>query len=373
MGKFGFVIGTVIFLTGCPQYKVLVEQNGVGEGEVVLVNNEYEYRNVVDRNVWVNVFYATNRKSVGGDGCAEKYGSERAVLSYGSCKVSIPPHHVIGKIESAKFFFQDESDVSSYIVVGDGESYSAEEFSSRIAQSANAGSRSSLIFVHGFNVSFEDAAKRTAQMAYDLNFQGAPIFYSWPSVGSISAYPADEATIGWAEADFYKFLVARLEQPEIDKFFLVAHSMGNRAVTDSLVRLADKRPDLAVKLEQVVLAAPDIDQGLFVDRILPELYKLGAPITLYASSNDRALKASKYFHSNPRAGDFGKVYTPYSGVEVVDASLIETDFLGHSVYGDSDVLLGDMFQMFGSGKRAAERFRMKKKETPLGDYWQLTR
>ena len=27
-----------------------------------------------------------------------------------------------------------------------------------------------LVFVHGYNVGFEDAARRAAQLAYDLNF-----------------------------------------------------------------------------------------------------------------------------------------------------------------------------------------------------------
>ena len=35
------------------------------------------------------------------------------------------------------------------------------------------------MFVHGFNVSFADAARRTAQIAYDLAF-GGPGALSWP-------------------------------------------------------------------------------------------------------------------------------------------------------------------------------------------------
>ena len=50
------------------------------------------------------------------------------------------------------------------------------------------------LFIHGYNVTFEGAARRTAQMAYDLGFNGAAVFYSWPSQGTPTAYTIDEQT-----------------------------------------------------------------------------------------------------------------------------------------------------------------------------------
>jgi esterase/lipase superfamily enzyme len=38
--------------------------------------------------------------------------------------------------------------------------------------------------VHGYNVSFDDAALRTAQLAYDLTFDCPAAFFSWPSKGT---------------------------------------------------------------------------------------------------------------------------------------------------------------------------------------------
>ena len=48
------------------------------------------------------------------------------------------------------------------------------------------------VFVHGYNVTFEGAAQRTAQIAYDLKFSGAPIFYSWPSQARTLEYTVDD-------------------------------------------------------------------------------------------------------------------------------------------------------------------------------------
>ena len=66
--------------------------------------------------------------------------------------------------------------------------------------------REAFVFVHGYNVSFEDAARRTGQIARDLKFQGAPILYSWPSRASLFSYSADEATVEVSAVRFAEFL-----------------------------------------------------------------------------------------------------------------------------------------------------------------------
>lgn len=71
---------------------------------------------------------------------------------------------------------------------------------------ASTGKRA-FIFVHGYNVTFEDAAKRTAQISYDLAFDGAPIFYSWPSqrLPTPLGY-TDEQNSEWSQANLRSFL-----------------------------------------------------------------------------------------------------------------------------------------------------------------------
>ena len=55
------------------------------------------------------------------------------------------------------------------------------------------------VFVHGYNNSFKAAAFRTAQIAYDLEFEGAAICYSWPSQGGevlgLPSYAKDEEQV----------------------------------------------------------------------------------------------------------------------------------------------------------------------------------
>ena len=62
------------------------------------------------------------------------------------------------------------------------------------------------IFLHGYNVSFEEAALRAAQIGFDLSIRGAMAFFSWPSQGDLAGYSADEASIEASEFVIMEFL-----------------------------------------------------------------------------------------------------------------------------------------------------------------------
>jgi len=65
-----------------------------------------------------------------------------------------------------------------------------------------------LLFIHGYNVDFEGAAIRAAQIGCDLKVPGVTAFFSWPSRGSLVSYPADEATIEASEGAITDFTSA---------------------------------------------------------------------------------------------------------------------------------------------------------------------
>jgi esterase/lipase superfamily enzyme len=63
-----------------------------------------------------------------------------------------------------------------------------------------------VIFVHGYNVSFEQAALRAAQIGFDLSVKGAMGFFSWPSQGTLGGYISDEASVEASEAAIMEFM-----------------------------------------------------------------------------------------------------------------------------------------------------------------------
>src|SRR5690606_3207909 len=108
-----------------------------------------------------------------------------------------------------------------------------------------------------------EAAKRTAQMAYDMNFDGLPILYSWPSRASLLSYISDTAVVNLSGRRLTLFLEDLVQKSGAKRIHLIAHSMGNRALTDALELYALRHEGEPPAFEQVLFTAPDLDAGLF--------------------------------------------------------------------------------------------------------------
>jgi len=265
---------------------------------------------------------------------------------FGRCIIGIPPQHLSGEVERPQPLTGDlweDPDKHVLILSIEPETDKARFFGD-VRERAQAGDNSAFVFVHGFNVTFEDAALRTAQMTHDLNFQGAPIFFSWPSRGSLLRYTYDESTVAWATRHLKRFLRdVRKELPDAT-IHLVAHSMGNRAMTEALRRLASEIEHNELKpFQEVVLAAPDIDAATFRNDIVPAIRSTAERVTLYASSSDEALVVSKQVHGYPRAGDSGERIVVVDGIQTIDVSAsLDSSVLGHSYYGSVGRVLDDL-------------------------------
>jgi hypothetical protein len=130
----------------------------------------------------------------------------------------------------------------------------------------DAGQRNAFAFVHGYNVSFDEAAIRAAQIGFDLKIPGEMAFFSWPSHGSVAAYSADEATIEASIPHIAQFLHELSERSGAERIHVFVHSMGDRGFLRALERIAAKgQPTL--RLGQVFFCAPDEDVRAFQDRV----------------------------------------------------------------------------------------------------------
>ena len=226
------------------------------------------------------------------------------------------------------------------------------------------------IYIHGYNVPFAEAIRRTAQIAFDLNFQGAPIFYSWPSAGKFSKYIPDEASIEWTIPHLVKFASELTSRSVANILHLIAHSMGNRALARALEQASrgNKRGS-TVKLNQIFLAAPDIDAGVF-RQLSSDIIASGERTTLYASSNDLPLAMSQQFHAYPRAGEGGSNIIAIPGMDTIDASNVPSGFFGHSYYAGTRTVLSDMYELVKHGE-PPPRFGLKEINKGMERYWVL--
>jgi esterase/lipase superfamily enzyme len=231
----------------------------------------------------------------------------------------------------------------------------ADMFASLAAAVKGVDSHELFVFVHGYNVSFEDAARRTAQIAFDLNLRIVPVMYSWPSQASPApwAYTADEASIEKTLPNLRSFLERVAAQSGATRIHLIAHSMGSRGLMRALEQIA-QAPRPAV-FHNVILAAPDIDRDVFIEQIAPRLRRSSQRVTLYASANDEALQASRKIHGAPRLGEAGTRLTVLRGVETIDASKVDGDWLGHSYVATNKQILDDLFAATVLDKAARDR------------------
>lgn len=328
----------------------------------------------------IKVFYATDRKKTSPLSSEPYYSGKRNEtnsLEYGNCSVSIPLLHKKGKIERPSWFraslFPFPENPKLHISIIDLHATTQENFIADLMDKiGESTAKDAFIFIHGFNQTFEESVWRTAQIAHDLSFEGAPITYSWPSAGITSrkAYMTDEQNAQWTVPHLKDFLVEILSNPDLHKLHLLGHSMGTRVLTNAIIALKNSNPELIQKVNQIVLAAPDINSTLFIDTIAPAIYQSAQQITLYASSKDKALYwSTRYRSEDRRAGQSGEDIVIVNGVETVDASKVDCNFIGHSYFSEAKDLIDDIFHMFKHSFTPPERNLKPVVINNRGRYW----
>ncbi|WP_328674894.1 alpha/beta hydrolase [Streptomyces sp. NBC_00343] len=322
------------------------------------------------RALLIPVLYATDRAAVTKPSGETGFGAESGDLSYGELRVSVPDEHQMGAAEKPRWWRLGwRPDPAKTVVPGVPTLLPAEEFAQLTRTRLADGADKALIFVHGYNVPFADAAVRAAQIAYDLNFTGVTLLYSWPSQGTLSGYAADGNAAARAVPAFREFLRHLLTRTGADEVHLIAHSMGNRLLLDALADFdtAALGPDSG-SLGQVFFAAPDVDAEVFRQR-LPRIVPQTRGCTLYASRADRALAASASLARNPRAGQCGEEIIVAPGLDTIDVSALGTGLLGHSYVGDHRSILGDIHALLRHGLPVSQRFGLVPAVHPDGRYW----
>ena len=340
-----------------------------------------------DHCTW-EVFVATNRGRLESPGDPEAANRVLDEVHYGRCEVTLPRNDVGLRLE-----LEEKRKKSAVIAAASVSSKSASAASAsssvepageveaaRLSESAfldgvsdqvqRSRQKDLLVFVHGFNVSFEAAVARTAQVALKIPFNGAVVSYCWPTQCGVFNYDDDELINKASVAPFTQFLTTLREGvPPETRIHIMVHSMGNRIVMESLSNLPPLRGEKP--FGHVVLCAPDVGHENF-RAWAPGVVAQAERVTLYANSGDSALIVSKGLHAERRAGD-AEVPLIVPGVETIDCSRIEDSLMGHSYYGDNRDVTTDLFMLLKEDLAPSKRFFLEKKKSPAGPYWQFAR
>ena len=320
----------------------------------------------------VEVFYATDRARTGNDTPGEFYGWGRGELELGLATVTIPDTHIKGLVEAPSVWrLEFGPSPAKHVVLKTVTPLASDAFFGAMQDRLQTRRNKELfVFVHGYNVQFDQAAKRAAQVAYDMNYGGLPVLYSWPSAGSTIGYISDTAVVRLSGRRLSAFLEDLVAQSGAQTVHILAHSMGNRALTDALELIASRRgltEDSEPMFGQILFAAPDVDAGLFA-QMLQTIRPIAKRLTLYASENDWALESSRRLHGNaPRAGQGGAYTLVNSNIDSVDMSELGEDMLAHSYFADDSSALADIMALFWRNTDPARRCGLQASNNTAGN------
>jgi len=308
----------------------------------------------------VDVIVVTDRKAKSKNfGCTNShFGVEiDPVTRYGICKINVPKNHSTGQFNLTRDNRQSSHDFFKIL-------------NSRMLQSSDLieylkkTKKTPLVFVHGFNVKYEDAILRAAQIAFDIKYQGPVILYSWPA-GAGDGFFDEKMITKTYESNFknarasiesLKKFLADLSNSDI-KVNLLAHSMGHQVVLPALRDLSLPSNHKSI-INELILNAPDYEANEFL-KYIDNIKEISRRITLYCSYNDKALMASETYNKSERLG----ACTFSENIDSINVGLIDAPSikeLGHSYYA-SRAILGDVFLVL-MGIEAEKRQFIKKSE-----------
>jgi esterase/lipase superfamily enzyme len=249
-------------------------------------------------------FFVTNRNLESGDGpLEERFGNQRQEgLSFGLFDTRLEPALGIGMIINPTDWFQNEE-----IQLKQVESLNRVDFIAEVQKQVQASPlRSLLINVNGFREGFPSALRKTAFLGHVLDIDTPALVFDWPGdQGSTpQGYRRAQRIASESGAELAQTLELIIRQVRPDRLWLVANSMGAEVVAHAfsiLYRQADLS-DGQTEIENVVLTAPDVDISAFRDRFKQEITALAGNLTVYVSSNDRALLLSRIINRERRLG-----------------------------------------------------------------------
>jgi esterase/lipase superfamily enzyme len=305
--------------------------------------------------IHLDLLVATNRAPSPDRGVL--FSGERGEASLKSFVVSIPPdtRREIGRVQWPRSVPPDPaSEFATLDVVSLDSAGQTEKW----LQAHKSPSRRVLVFVHGFNTSFESALFRFAQIVHDSGADATPVLFTWPSRGSVFEYSYDRESANFSRDALEKLLKRLSESSNVSEITVLAHSMGGWLAIESLRQMAIREGRVRDKIQTVILAAPDLD----VDVFRTQLRSFGdhrPRFTVFVSREDHALRLSRSIAGDVerlgRIDPDAKPWIAEDGVEIIDLTGKESvSLLRHSKFSENPQVIRYLGTQLINGKGAAD-------------------
>jgi esterase/lipase superfamily enzyme len=263
-----------------------------------------------------SILVATTRKPAGSAGEKPWFGSERAKLSVARAKLIAPD---AGRFSLASFGLEDWKVDKVELLAKPGALY-------------GEGARDVLIYVHGFNQTFETATLDTARLAQGIDFRGDTVVFAWPSKAKLLDYAYDRESAMWSRDALEQVLTGFIRSRSTGRVHVVAHSVGTSLTMEALRQIYIRLGLQAIeRTGAVVFAAPDIDMDVFSSSV-ERVGALASRITVITATNDRALAVSGWIAGASRVGAAEAAALKKFGVRVIDASQEGWGIVNHDLF-----------------------------------------
>jgi len=250
-------------------------------------------------------FFVSNRRREAGDApLVEQFGRERSdTLEFGRFDAGIEPSLGLGMLINPTQWLQNEE-----IQLTDVRALERTAFVDELRAMIDASPmRSLLVVVHGYREAFPSALRKTAFLGHVLDIDSPVLLFDWPGNqgSSLRGYRRAHEVARESGAELARTLDLVVTEIGPDRVWLIANSMGAQVAADAFeVLYRDSAwADAETELEDVLLTAPDVDRGEFGEHFEPMINALAEDLTVYVSSNDRALLMSRIVNRGRRAGE----------------------------------------------------------------------
>lgn len=367
----------------------------------------------------MEVIYATDRASDKDTAAGPSYGYQRAKwLAFGTAKVSLDPNPTWQQLRADSLVQRRKHDYAlkvaevretgrfAFVVDNlratdhglDVKRAAYREMDEEVAKFhgllrerlAQTPQKDVFIFIHGFNTEFNDAVYRPAEVWHFMGRVGVPVAYTWPAgFSGIRGYAYDRESGEFTIFHLKNFIRTVAACPEVERIHLVAHSRGTDVTITALrelnIEFQAKGQSTAegLKLENLVLAAPDLDEDVFMQRFTAEnLLEAARRTTIYASKNDKAIGlADVVFASRRRVGSLGprdispklrQIMAKLPNLQFIDCNVKSSSILAsHDYVFNHPAALSDLILLLRDRRPPGAHYGRPLRQ-PMEGVWELT-
>jgi esterase/lipase superfamily enzyme len=355
LARFAVALFGVTLALGCATHRPLMPTPTIYQG----LDGKAVFTDVPSQRKQpaVDLLYITDRARETDPDSDLTYGAERSrEIAFGSATVEMGPDLTWSELEQQSRLGQRTEPVNLTLgdvteigrfpgtpyplrVTAEGIKYDADvlakheqakqALTAELERRLDASSRKEIVlYVHGFNETFETAAFTLAELCHFLGREHVCTLFTWPAgIGGfiLTAYGYDRESSEFGSFHLKKMIRFLAQLPRVEKIHLLAHSRGTDVLLSALRELmleayTSGRTLDVLKLENIILMAPDIDSDIATQRMNPivsdpDMFRarpteilpfddVGSTLTVYTSPVDKALRASSILFRSRRAGQF---------------------------------------------------------------------